>query len=134
MDPLFEIVDRFAEALDRDDYVTASHCMEPDATYDDADKIIVGRDAILASFKATSDWGRTHLDELRFLHHINQSAPLEIHFIDILICDREELTLEHAMHVTLSKRGLIAQLRLIRPLDERAKVRAFFERHGIQRP
>lgn len=129
-----DIVHRLARALDQDDYVTAALLLEPDALYDSGDSLIAGADAIIASFRRTSEWGRNNLDALEFSHEINDdTSPLEIIFIDVLRHNGEELSLRHSMHVGVSDAGLVSHLRLERPSDEEALIRAFFQRHGLIR-
>lgn len=129
-----EIVRQLAAALDRDDYATAEPLLEPDATYDSGDSVIQGADAIVESFRKTSEWGRANLDALEFSHEIDDArAPLEIVFIDVLRKNGDELVLRHSMHLTLSDRGLVSELRLEFPAGERERVRSFFERHGLHR-
>ncbi|MBV9102330.1 MAG: nuclear transport factor 2 family protein [Candidatus Eremiobacteraeota bacterium] len=128
-----ELVERFASALDRDDYETAAQYLETDAVYDSGQAIIEGAPAILASFRATSEWGRRHLDRLEFLHEIGASDPNAILFIDRLHKAGETLTARHTMHVELSKDHRICALRLESPAGEDERVKAFFHRHGLQR-
>ncbi len=128
-----EIVRRFAEALDRDHYDLAKQLLQPDATYEADGATIHGAEAILASFRAVSDWGKEHLDALEFTHEIDGNAPLEIVFIDVLHKGGEQLRLEHSIHIGLSPSGLINHLRLERPPEEQQLVAAFFERHGLRR-
>lgn len=135
MKGLLEFVERFATALDNDDYETAARCMEQDAVYDDnGGKTIVGRDAILESFRGASEWGRSNLDRLTFSHEIDDATPLQIRLIDVLAYGGEELALEHTMHLLLSDRGLISAVRVAYPPGERDRVAAFFERHGLKKP
>lgn len=134
MSGLLEFVERFATALDNDDYETAALCMEQDAMYDDGGgKTIIGRDAILESFRGASEWGRRNLDSLTFLHEIDKATPLQISLIDVLVYEGDELVLDHTMHLSLSGRGLISALRLVYPPGERERVSAFFTRHELKR-
>jgi SnoaL-like domain len=134
MNEAAEVVERFATALDCDDYETGSTCMEPDAVYEESGgKRIVGREAILRSFQDASVWGHEHLDDLRFLHEIDQSTPLSIRFIDVLSYGGEECVVDHTMHLTFSDAGRIRRLRLVYPAGERERVSAFFQRHNLKR-
>ncbi|MBV9277765.1 MAG: hypothetical protein JOZ97_05970 [Candidatus Eremiobacteraeota bacterium] len=126
-----KIVHELAASLDSDDYVAAEQLLEPDAIYHTGDSTILGRSEIIASFRATSEWGHRHLDALEFSHEIDDAKPSEIIFIDVLRKDGEELRLEHAMHVGISRRGLINELRLQPRLGERELVKQYFHRHGL---
>ena len=134
MTDLRAVVDRFATALDNDDYDAAALCMEEDAVYlESSEKTINGRNAILDSFRHTSQWGRNNLDSLRFFHSIDEATPSQIKFIDVLTSGGEELELHHTMHLLFSPRGLIRELRLAETPGEAEQVRTFFRRHGLQR-
>lgn len=127
-----DLVERFATAIDTDDYATAASCMEEDAVYDEAgEKKLVGRDAILGYFRSSSEWGKANLESLTYSHEIDEGNPLQIRLIDQLKYGGDEIAVDHMMHVSLSKHGLIAALRLEYPDGERNRVRAFFEHHGL---
>lgn len=122
-----EIVERLAQALDDEDYVTAAECLDVDAEYDTGDQVIKGRDAILQSFKTAADSGRKTFDSVIFRHEISPNEPLDIRFIDILTRNGEEFVLDHTMHLTLSDRGNVRQLRLRYPLGERERLNQFLK-------
>jgi hypothetical protein len=129
-----EIVHRLARSLDADDYAAAKLLFEPYAVYETRDIVVRGVDAILASFRETSEWGRKNLDALEFSHEINDAtAPFAIGFTDVLRHRGEEIMLKQTMHVRLSPRGLVQHLRLESPPDEQAIVGEFFKRHGLVR-
>lgn len=101
------IVERFAQALDDEDYATAANCLDADGEYDTGDQVISGVNAILESFKTAADAGRRTFDSIIFTHKISRDAPLDIRFIDVLKRNGEEFVLDHTMHVTLSDRGRV---------------------------
>jgi hypothetical protein len=130
-----KIVHSFAEALDRDDYESALHLLERDATYQRDTDLIRGASAIVDSFRQVSEWGHRNLDALEFYHEIDdETSPLEICFIDILRSKGDELEVRHSMHLTISKNGLIAHLRLVSPPDEKEILGEFFRRHNVKPP
>lgn len=96
------IIERFAQALDDEDYSTAKSCLAGDAEYDTGDAIIRGVTAILESFKRGAEYGRKTFDSVVFRHEISQNAPMEIRFIDILKRNGNEFILDHTMHVAIS--------------------------------
>lgn len=130
-----EIVHRFAEALDHDDYDTALRLLEPDASYQRDMDFIQGASPIVASFRRVSEWGRCNLDALEYYHEIDdETSPLEISFIDILRSEGDELNIRHSVQVTISENGLIEQLLFIRPPGEKEMLDQFFRRHHLNPP
>jgi hypothetical protein len=130
-----EIVHRFAEALDRDDYDTALRLLEPDATYQRDMDLIRGACAIVNSFRTVSEWGRQNLDALEYYHEIDDEAsPAEISFIDILRSEGDALEIRHSVHLAIAKSGLIGQLLFVRPPGEKEVLDEFFRRHHLNPP
>jgi hypothetical protein len=119
------IVERLAQALDEEDYATASACLEPDAEYDDGARVIKGAEAILQSFAESAERGRKTFERVIFRHEISINVPLDIRFIDILSRNGEEFALDHTMRVALSERGLVKSLQLIFPPGERERLADF---------
>ena len=119
------IVERLAQALDEEDYATASACLEPDAEYDDGARVIKGAEAILQSFAESAERGRKTFERVIFRHEISINVPLDIRFIDILSRNGEEFALDHTTRVALSERGLVKSLQLIFPPGERERLADF---------
>ena len=128
------IVHSFAEALDRDDYETALHLLEPEATYQRGTDLITGAPAIVESFLKASDWARRNLDAIEYHHEIDDASPLEISFIDILRCEGDELRIQHSVFLQLSGNGLIGHLSFTQPPGEKETLGAFFRRHRLAPP
>lgn len=125
------IVERPAQALDEEDYATASACLEPDAEYDDGARVIKGAEAILQSFAESAERGRKTFERVIFRHEISINVPLDIRFIrfiDILSRNGEEFALDHTMRVALSERGLVKSLQLIFPPGERERLADFLRK------
>lgn len=123
-----DIVERFAQALDDEDYETAAQCLEADAEYDTGKKTIKGIDAILESFKDGAERGRMDFDSVVFLHEIDSKMPSDIRFLDVLVRNGESFTLDHTMHLTLTAHGRISKLRLSYPPGERDRLRTFLSK------
>ena len=129
---VMEIVERFARALDDEDYATAVLCLDPDVEYDTGEKTICGLEAIIASFKEGAARGRKAFDSVVFLHEIRPETPWDIRFLDILVRNGKRFVLDHTMRVTLSERGTITKLRLTYPPGERERLRAFLDANSPQ--
>ncbi len=129
-----DIVERFAQALDDEDYGTAALCLTADAEYNSGDKVFYGVDAILDSFKQAAKNGRKTFDSVVFAHEISTQAPTDIRFLDILSRNGAEFVLDHTMHVTISDRGRISHLRLTYPPGEKERLRAFLDKTAGAQP
>lgn len=114
-----DIVERFAQALDDEDYTTAALCLTADAQYDSGDKVFFGVDAILDSFKQAAENGRKTFDSVVFADEVCAQAPTDIRFLDILSRNGEKFVLDHTMHVTISGHGTISHLCLTYPPGEK---------------
>lgn len=127
-------MERFAQALDDEDYAIAAACLASDAEYDSGDKVIHGADAILDSFKEAAKNGRVSFDSVVFAHEITPKAPTDIRFLDILTRNGEQFVLDHTMHVTLSDHGTITHLRLTYPPGERERLQDFLDKTSGGKP
>src|SRR5262249_32886429 len=56
----FEVVGRLARLLDADDFGAAAGLIAPDCEYRARRETLIGRDAIVASYAASSGWAREH--------------------------------------------------------------------------
>jgi hypothetical protein len=129
-----DIVHRFADALDADDFETLAELLEAQAVYDSSDAIVHGSAAIVDSFRKNSEWGHASLDGLEFRHEIDdEGAPMDVRFIDVARHNGEEIVIDHTMRVGLSPRGLIESLRLEYPPGEKERISEFFKRAGLSK-
>lgn len=122
------IVERFAQALDDEDYATAALCLDAGAEYDSGEKTILGVDDIIDSFRDAAERGRKTFDSVTFRHEISSQAQTDIRFLDRLSRNGDTFELDHTMHLTISDRGTITHLRLTYPPGERERLRAFLEK------
>ncbi|MEZ6243175.1 MAG: nuclear transport factor 2 family protein [Phycisphaerales bacterium] len=60
------IVDRFVEALDREDFQAAARVIAPGCAYVFRGREVRGREAIVASYADAAAWARESFDEIRY--------------------------------------------------------------------
>ena len=76
----------FAAALDQDDYVTAAALLARDCLYRSSKGPVNGPLAILESYRASSSWARSHIENVRYESTFRASSATSavITFIDHL--------------------------------------------------
>jgi len=88
-----EIVGRLARLLDADDFGAAADLIAPDCEYRARRETLVGRDAIVASYAASSRWGREHQIAVTYSSEIESTVGNEV---PVLFTD--DLVLEGRPH------------------------------------
>lgn len=131
----FEIVSALARALDQDDYDTARKCLEDDCIYETGEETITGADAIIYSYRASSDWGHEVLDEVIFESEVEETTgdSVTVKYIDILFKDHK--THRHECRQTYIV-GPGDKVLFIEHHDlpgENESLFAFFDKCGIER-
>jgi len=79
-----DVAERFASALDADDFLEAAHLLEEDCLYSTHGREIRGREHVMASFVEASDWAHANLDKITYEHTlVHSQAAATIRFVDI---------------------------------------------------
>lgn len=130
-----EIVEAFATALDHDDYESAQSYLHADCRYEVGAEKLIGRSAVIDSFRDNSKWAHSHLDKIVFFHTIERCDEHEcvIKFIDLLEHAGKQGRHECLMHVAINGDGLIEKLLLEDLPGEKQKVNEFLSSVGISR-
>ena len=129
-----EIATTLAHALDHRDYDRAATILHRDCTYDISGERITGRDAIIASYRASDDWGCANVDAVDFE---STTSPMgdgrfAVDYLDRLShlgqqhehrC-RQMLTVEH---------GKVIHVEHVDLPGEPEALKAYFERVGVTR-
>jgi hypothetical protein len=123
-----EIATRFAAALDADDFDAVRPLLAPDCRYEVRGAVLVGPDAILASYRAASEGGRREFDRLSYsslvIHAENDSATIE--FADHIERAGAAHTFRSRQHLTITA-DLITAIRHEDLPGERERLAAFRE-------
>jgi len=129
-----DVAERFASALDADDFLEAAHLLEEDCLYSTHGREIRGREHVMASFVEASDWAHAHLDKITYEHTlVHSQAAATIRFVDIFEHRGQKVRHECLMHVDTGPNDRIRRLTLEDLPGERERVGAFLEAFGIKR-
>jgi hypothetical protein len=133
-DPL-HIAAAFAQALDRDDYATATKLLAPACVYRFRDAVHEGRDAIIESYRTASAWARETFDEVAYASEIGAlpDGRCAITFIDQLRHAGDAHEHRCRQIVRMNDAGLIEHIEHEDLPGQREAVDAFNRRHGIVR-
>ncbi len=129
-----DIARRFAAALDRCDFGEAAGYLAPDCRYEIGHEVLVGPDAVVASYRASDEWGRRVLHRVIYESEVEETADgISMLYTDRIIQDGE--THEHRSHqrVWLNDDGQITRIVHAELPGEREQLEEFFKRHGIRR-
>ncbi len=131
----FEVVSELAKALDHDDYDTARKCLAGDWQYDTGRETISGADAIIASYRDSSEWGDEILDELIFESEVEETSgeSVTVEYIDLMF--KNLLTHRHECRqvCTVGPGGKVVHIVHHDIPGENKSIFAFFKKCGIER-
>ena len=84
----------FATALDADDYAAVARLLSDDCEYLGPSGMVVGRDAVISSYRSHSAWAKSHLQDVRYTSTVRQDddGTVVVTFSDHLKHDRQQHT------------------------------------------
>lgn len=129
-----EYVEMLAAALDRDDYETAALTMAEDVEYTIGGKHLVGPEAIVESYRASSQRARRMFDGVEYAHDVKPTEDpnrFRVGYQDILSIGTETLTHMAEQHVTAAADVGVTHIVNVDLDGEREKVEGFLARHGL---
>ena len=131
-DPL-DIARRFAQALDREDYVVAASCLAPDCVYAIRGRVLRGPEAIVASYREAGEWGAGRLDGVRFESSVRADAAgaAAVTFVDHLEHRGERHIHRCEQRLELDAAGLVRRIEHVDLPGEPEALEGFFARAGI---
>ena len=129
-----DLAERFADALDRNDFAAAGELVSEDCAYSAASKEYRGRAEVMQSFMDASAWARERIERVTYRHSIllADDRAATIRFIDDLEHGGKRIIHECLMHLTLGGGGTIASLALEEPPGERDRVMALLREAGVE--
>jgi hypothetical protein len=130
-----EIAERFACALDADDFPAASRLLAEDCQYKTGRNDLRGREQVISSFREASTWARARFETVTYEHALepkSESATV-IRFVDIFEHRGRRLVHVCLMHVAFGTDSLIQSLVLEELPGEREQLLAFLETLEIKR-
>ena len=73
-----EVVRAIAQALDADDFPAVAALLAEDCVYDTGGQVLRGPRAIVASYRAATEWAHAHLDSIRYESALEAPAGDEV--------------------------------------------------------
>lgn len=130
-----DVIERFAAALDGDNFEVASALLSGDCRYESPTGPIIGPVAITDSYRSASEWARTHLDEIIYesqcrLESANRGVVL---FVDHLRHNGQTHSYRCQQFVTVDAAGQITRIEHDELSGEREAVEAFLRKVGVER-
>jgi hypothetical protein len=126
---------RFATALDNDDYATAASMLAADCVYETGSGQVRGAQAICNSYREASVWGRQNLDSLSYE---SQVGPLVEGEVAVVFTDHIEhkgashtYQCKQVLHFDAS--GSVERIQNVDLPGQREALTAFFASVGVAR-
>ena len=129
------VAERFAAALDREDYAAAAACLAPDCEYEFRGRVLRGPEAVLASYREAGEWGAGKLDEVRYESSV-RAGPGDgatVTFVDHLEHRGARHTHRCEQQLDFAADGRIRRIEHVDLPGEREALEGFFSRVGIAR-
>jgi hypothetical protein len=124
----------FAAALDRSEFDAAARYLAPDCRYQIGGELLIGPDAIIASYRESDEWGKRALDQVLYESQVEQTGgDLSVLFADRITHHGETHEYRCRQHLWLDDAGLIARILHEELPGERASLTEFFARCRIRR-
>lgn len=129
-----EIVRKLARALDADDYETARSTLASDVRYEVKGDILRGADAIVDSYRSSSEQAHRIFDEVGYDHEISNEheGTYTIDYTDTLTI-ADETHVHRARQLVTVEDGMVARIVNVELNGEAASVDSFMARHGRSR-
>jgi hypothetical protein len=131
-----DIVERLADALDRDDYEAAMKVMADRVRYSIGEQVLEGPEAVVQSYRTASETAHRLFDRVEYGHDVvstDDPHTFRVSYSDKLTVSGESLTHMAEQQVTVDpEQGVIGIVNVDVP-GEREKVDAFLHRHDLSR-
>ncbi len=126
------ITSRFAKALDLEDYDTASRLLADGCIYCMCGAIIIGRDAVIDSYRIHSESAKRRFDSIEYRSDVEATSLqcARICFTDRLCVANESHEFHCCQTVRVGPDGLIDEIRHEELPGERQRLKDFEVRHG----
>jgi hypothetical protein len=130
-----EVVRALAEALDLDDFETVAGLIADDCEYPTGRALLRGPSAIVASYREATEWGRRHLDSVRYESVVEPLGPdtIAVRFIDHLVKGERAHRHECRQVFTVGAGGRVVRIEHHDLPGERGALLGFFRSCGLER-
>lgn len=131
-----EYVESLADALDADDFETAADNMADDVVYTIGDRVYEGPEAIVASYRESSEMARRMFDEVGYDHVVfptDDPNTFRVSYSDILTVGDDVLHHQTEQHLTVLPGSGVVRIVNVDVPGEREKLDEFLTDHGLSR-
>lgn len=129
------IAANFGTSLDNDDFATVKTLLTTDCEYFIGNTTLIGQEAIAGSYEANMIEGRNKMDKLEWgkseIETISETEYF-VHFTDYLTHKGETHIHRCKQKVSVNNDGKIFKIVHINNAEEQQKLKAFYERVGIE--
>ena len=131
-----DLARRFASSLDAVDYVSTAACLAPDCRYEIGGTTHVGPDAIVASYRKSSDWATGTLDDIQYESNVRpgEHGTVVIEFVDHLKHAGITHTHRCEQRLQFDESGLISSIKHVDLAGEQEAMDRFWDLTGLSRP
>ena len=128
--------ERFAEALNHNDFATAMTMMDESCHYEIGDTPMQGRAQIIDSYRRNAQWAHENLDQIEYDSMVRAlpNSGVCVTFVDHIAHRGLAHTYKCQQILRFTDDGLISSIRHIEIEAERKALRQFLDRCGIHRP
>lgn len=131
---MISVAERFAKALDHEDYEEAARLLARDCEYVTERETLIGPDAIVASYREAGDWVKASLDAVAYESSVRPEGPSAIiTFVDHLTHAGVSHTHSCEQVLSFAKDGAIRRIVHCDLPGQREAVDDFFGRVGVSR-
>jgi hypothetical protein len=126
---------RFAECLDREDYPAAEKLLAEACIYATGGGTIHGPAAIIAEYRANSEWGRRVLERVEYSSRLIESGNefALVEFRDEIHHNGRRHTHTCRQRLWFGPDGLIVRIEQLSDPEASARLAAFFASVGVER-
>jgi len=130
------IAEKWAAALDADAFEALAAFLTDDCRYHSPGGVLVGPDAIVASYRESSEWAHDTFDEITWDSEcaVDDDGRVRITFMDITDHRGEHHVYRCQQLVRFDETGLIDDIEHVSIEEEEQALAAFFDRVGVVRP
>jgi hypothetical protein len=127
------VAERFARALDREDYDAAALYLAPDCEYSIRGRVHRGSQAVLASYREAGEWGAANLDGVRFESSVRAAGDggAIVTFVDHIEHRGQRHTHRCEQRLEFDTAGLVRRIEHVDLPGEREALEGFLRSAGV---
>lgn len=134
MNPI-ALAERFAQALDEEDYTSAAALIASTCVYTTGEETHRGPAAIIASYRSHGNWAAQHLEQVRYESRVRagERGGVVVTFVDHVEHAGHAHTYQCEQHLSFDEQALISAIQHVELPGEREGLQEFFVAVGLAR-